>query len=68
MKRAFETITRRSALAAAATAGALAAIAQALFSGAAASRRLQAIPVAVDERRGYRVTEHVRRYYRSTMF
>jgi hypothetical protein len=68
MKSVFETFTRRSALAATAAAAALAAIAHGLFTGPAASLRRQAIPIPLDERKGYRVTEHVRRYYRSTWF
>jgi hypothetical protein len=67
MKRAFESVTRRGALAACAAAGALAAFAQGLFNGRVPMQRRQAIPIAASEQAGYRVTEHVRRYYRSTL-
>jgi hypothetical protein len=66
MKRAFESLTRRSALAACAAGGALATIARGLFSSPVPSEQLQAIPITPDPQRGYRLTEHVRRYYQST--
>jgi len=66
MKRAFESVTRRGALAASAAAGALAAFAHGLLKGPVSPQGLQAIPILASEPAGYRVTEHVRRYYRST--
>ena len=65
MKAAFEAITRRGAVAAATlatAAAALAAMAHRLAPGPA----LQPVPIPTDEGRGYRMTEHVRRYYQST--
>jgi hypothetical protein len=68
MNRALEILTRRGALAAAAAAGAMAAVASRLSANPMPSARLQPIPIGTGQRPGYRVSEHVQRYYRSTLF
>lgn len=57
-------LSRRTLFAGAGSAGALAAAA-AVLPGAAAVPSAPAAPVAGDAPEGYRLTEHVKRYYRT---
>lgn len=61
--------SRRSFLRGAGAAGAAGALAAATAAPRALAAPAAAAPAAADEpqQKGYRLTEHVRRYYRSTM-
>lgn len=66
MKRIGTALTRRGLMTAAAGTGALAATSQLVPSVLAGSPGAQPAP-AGNQRSGYRLTEHVKRYYQSAL-
>jgi hypothetical protein len=66
MNRVVDALTRRSLMSATAGAGALVAAAQLLPSTRVMSPEPQPAPTGV-RRTGYRLTEYVKRYYRTTL-
>jgi hypothetical protein len=67
MNRSADALTRRGLITSAAGAGAVAAAAQLLPSVRVASTDSQPAPATQGRSGGYRLTEHVKRYYRTTL-
>jgi hypothetical protein len=67
MTRAVATLSRRGLMTAAAGAAAFAATTQLLPSAPAALPAARFPPTGAGTARGYRLTEHVKHYYRTTL-